>query len=239
MTSWVMFGHSPLFGDLVDIIRANGGQLRKVVQNIPEQVRAGTKPLAALIEEQRRVGGGEQIQVQALADFTPEQGERYLIGFRSHRLIPLRAELRRRWALEFPALIHPRAMVSPTAHIGEGSFVGAGAIVAAGCNIGRYALLNRGCTIGHDCVLEDFVNVGPGANLASFVTLRANSTISLGANLVNWVEVGAHSVVAAGAVVLENVPERTLVAGIPARVKKLLELPDAPAAIEERADITR
>ena len=235
MIDYVMFGHGPLFGDIVDIIRANGGRLRKVVQNIPEQVRPGTKPITELIEEQARIAQADgceiRIEVEQLDDFTPRPGERYLIGFRSHRLIPLREEAQRRWGLTFPALLHPSAVVSPTARIGEGTFIAAGAIVGSGCSIGRYALLNRGCTIGHDCVIEDFANVGPGANLASFVTLRRCATVGIGATLINWVEVGLHSVIGAGAVVTQNVAAHTLAVGVPAQPKKQVNRDPGPDSL--------
>ena len=220
-----MFGHGPLFGDIVDLIRATGGRLKSVIQNIPEEVRAGTKPLARLIDEQERRWPDElRIDVAPLENFQPVAGEKCVIGFRGHRLTPLRNHLRVRFGLTFPALIHPTAIISPTAEVGEGTIVGAGAIVGSGVRLGRFALLNRGCTVGHDCSLEDFANVGPGANLASFVTLRQSATVGIGATIINFLEVGAHSVVGAGAVVTKDVPEHTLVAGVPATPKKLLNL---------------
>jgi sugar O-acyltransferase (sialic acid O-acetyltransferase NeuD family) len=225
---YVMFGHSPLFGDLVDIIVAKGGRLKKVVQNIPEQVRPGTKPLSQLIDEQERsLAPGNSltsITVQQLESFVPEEGENYIIGFRSHRLIPLWTELRRRFCMSFGSLIHPRAIVSPTAQIGEGAFIGAGVIVGSGTTVGRFSLLNRGCTIGHDCILADFANVGPGANLASFVSLQRSAVVGIGATLLNWVVLGEYSVVAAGATVIASVPAHTLVMGVPAKPAKQVNL---------------
>lgn len=119
MIDYVRFGHSPLFGDLADIIRSAGGRLKKVVQNLPEQVRPGSKPLAELIAEQERCcaldGTARRIAFEKLEVFEPQEGERYLIGFRSHRLIPLRAELIGTWGLTFPPLIHATAVISPSA----------------------------------------------------------------------------------------------------------------------------
>jgi sugar O-acyltransferase (sialic acid O-acetyltransferase NeuD family) len=223
MTNYVMFGHSPLFGDLVDLICANGGCLKKVVQNIPETVRPGTKSLAVLIADQdarRAKKGLPPIVIETLENFQSKPDERYLIGFRGAAMIPLLSLLKERFNLSFPVLAHPSAVISPTALLGEGTFVGAGAVVASGVRIGRFALLNRGCTVGHDCVVGDFANIGPGANLASFAEIGTAAVIGIGATVLNWVRVGSYSIVAAGAVALDHVPEETLVAGVPAKPKK-------------------
>lgn len=78
---------------------------------------------------------------------------------------------------------------------------------------GRYAVtVGEMCTVGHNatvhgCLLEDAVLVG------------------IGARVLNDARIGEGSLVAAGAVVLEHtvVPPRSLVAGVPARVKRSLE----------------
>ncbi len=94
--------------------------------------------------------------------------------------------------------------------IGERSNVQDGAVLHG--MKGRYAVVvGNGCTIGHNatvhgCVLEDDVLVG------------------MGAVVLNGAVIGAGSIVAAGAVVPERmkVAPRSLVAGVPARVKREL-----------------
>ncbi|MFC1866658.1 acyltransferase [Thermodesulfobacteriota bacterium] len=48
--------------------------------------------------------------------------------------------------------------------------------------------------------------------------------VGVGAIILHGVRIGRLSVVAAGSVVMEDVPERTVVAGIPAKVKKHLDV---------------
>jgi len=72
-------------------------------------------------------------------------------------------------------------------------------------------------------LLEDDVSVGHGALLHG-CTIRRGALIGMGAKVLNDAEVGEGALVAAGAVVREGfaVPPRTLVAGIPATVRREL-----------------
>ena len=74
-------------------------------------------------------------------------------------------------------VIHPTAIVSPSASIGAGSVLCAGVIVNARATISRGAILNTACTVDHDCILGDGVHVSPGVNLAGNVTIGARSII--------------------------------------------------------------
>lgn len=80
-------------------------------------------------------------------------------------------------------------------------------------------------------VLEDEVSVGHGAVLHG-CTIGAGSLIGMGAMVLNDAVVGEGSLVAAGAVVREGfkVPPRSLVAGVPAVVKRPLTDAEAERA---------
>jgi carbonic anhydrase/acetyltransferase-like protein (isoleucine patch superfamily) len=76
-------------------------------------------------------------------------------------------------------------------------------------------LVGEMCTIGHNatvhgCVLEDEVLVG------------------MGATVLNGAHIGSGSIIAAGAVIPEGmqVPPRSLVAGVPGRIRRTLGEPD-------------
>lgn len=94
-----------------------------------------------------------------------------------------------------PVLIHPLAIVSKSAVIGEGAQIMAGAVLQANCRIGQSAIVNTGAIVEHDAAIADGVHVAPGS-------------IALGA-----ANVGAYSMIGAGAVILPGatVPESTLV----------------------------
>lgn len=124
----------------------------------------------------------------------------------------------RRRGFAFARIIHPRAIVSPSATIASGVFVGAGAIVGARASLAEDVLVNRGANLGHDAAISSCVTIGPGAVLAGCVSVGAGSVIGVGAVVSDHLAIGGDTVVAAGSVVVKPVGERRFVAGSPARV---------------------
>jgi serine acetyltransferase len=74
--------------------------------------------------------------------------------------------------------------------------------------------------VEHDCLIEDYAQVSPGTTLCGYVKVGKRSFISANSTLIPHIEVGEDSIVAAGAVVIENVPNRVMVAGVPSKIKK-------------------
>ena len=117
-------------------------------------------------------------------------------------------------------VIHPRATVSPSANIADGSIVMANSVLAAGSELGKFCMVNRGATIGHHTTLGDFCTAGPGVNIGGTCSLGRNTYVGIGATVLNKIRVGSHCLIGAGAVVTKNVPDHTLVMGVPAHVVK-------------------
>lgn len=123
---------------------------------------------------------------------------------------------------QLATLVHPRATIAPDVAIGAGTVVMAGAVINTNTQIGRFAVVNTGAVIDHDNVIEDNVQIGPGATLAGRVVCRADSFVGTGATIIPRIEIGRRSYVAAGAVVTRPVVARALVAGCPAKLKRML-----------------
>lgn len=103
--------------------------------------------------------------------------------------------------------------------------------------VGQRVFINHGCTLNDIGGIDigDDVMLGPNVSLLSSghpveplnrnrritaapIVIDRNVWVAAGAIVVQGVTVGADSVVAAGAVVANDVPPATLVAGVPARV---------------------
>ena len=132
-------------------------------------------------------------------------------------------ELLEERGFELITAIHPSAVIAPDSVVGSGSVVVAGVVVSPAAVIGRGAILNTAATVGHDCTIADGAHIGPGVHIAGHVRVGRGAWIGIGATIIDRKRIGAWSIVGAGAVVIEDVPDRVLVAGVPARIVKSVE----------------
>jgi sugar O-acyltransferase (sialic acid O-acetyltransferase NeuD family) len=232
MKKYVMFGHNNLFGDLVEIIHANGGILTKIFQNIPEPLYPNRPTLSQrlhyLQNSTLNPAGINQffpIQVESLDCFTPEVDEYYPMGFTGFKMDSLKKQLQSQFSLIFESLIHPTAIISPSATISEGVIVNAGSIIASGVFLGNHVAINKGVIVGHDTHLGDYVVVQPGVKIGGHVRVHQGVLLGIGSVIIEDLTIEEYSITAAGSVVIDNVPSYTLVAGVPAIVKKTINLP--------------
>lgn len=113
--------------------------------------------------------------------------------------------------------IHPSAVVSKFAAIGEGSAILANATVNADATIGKHCILNTACVIEHDNKLYDFVHISPRAALAGNVTVGECSQVGIGAAVRQGITICADCIVGAGAAVVKDIFEDGIYIGVPAR----------------------
>jgi sugar O-acyltransferase (sialic acid O-acetyltransferase NeuD family) len=211
----ILFGTGNMLSDIYDCCAATQVPVSAIVLNVEEEVRPRTKGLAARLAEL-----GEQPALRRLEAFEPVPGEQYFLVPTTPAKRRLVDELRRRFGIRFARLVHPSAYVSRYASLGEGVFVGARSVVAAGAVLADHAFVNRGVTVGHDTTIGEYARLQPGCNVGGHVRIGRAALIGIGAQVQQELVVGDHAVVAAGAAVIEDVPERTLVAGVPAAVKQ-------------------
>jgi sugar O-acyltransferase (sialic acid O-acetyltransferase NeuD family) len=139
------------------------------------------------------------------------------VGASSARAAIARRLRARFGALEFPALVHPGAWLAAGTRVGEGSVVFAGALVNVGVRLGAHVIVNLGCTVSHDCDLADFVSLGPGVHLPGNVRVGEAADLGAGCCARPGARIGARVILGAGAVVVDDLPDDCLAAGVPAR----------------------
>ncbi|WP_285248325.1 gamma carbonic anhydrase family protein [Pseudarthrobacter sp. efr-133-R2A-89] len=132
--------------------------------------------------------------------------------------------------------VHESAFIAPSASIignatlaaDSSAFYGvsvradtAAITVGAGSNLQDNVVLHA--DPGFPCTVGERVSVGHAA-VVHGCTVEDDCLIGMGATVLNGAVIGAGSLVAAGAVVLEGtvVPPRSLIAGVPAKVRREL-----------------
>lgn len=101
----------------------------------------------------------------------------------------------------FATVIHPRAIVSPSAVLGEGSAVMAGAIVGTQARLGMGSIVNCGAVVDHHAIVEDFGHLGVNASMAGGTVLGRGAWMQAGAALGYGVKVPTGLTLAPGVAV--------------------------------------
>lgn len=209
----------------VRLVGVGAGGHAKVAVEIARAV--GGFELVGLLDPRVELHGSDVLGVPVLGDdallssLYDDGVTHAFIGLGSAHDMRPRARLHARVraaGFEVATLVHPAAVVSPSAALGAGATVCAAAVVQAGARLGEDALVNTGAIVEHDCVLGDHVHVASGARLASGVRVGDLVHVGLGACVNQNLSIGTGSTVGAGAVVVDDVPDGVVVVGVPARI---------------------
>lgn len=120
----------------------------------------------------------------------------------------------------FATVIHPSAVVSTFAVIGAGSVILQNVVVSSRAVIGRHVQVLPLSVVSHDAEVGDYATIAGGVSISGFVKIGRSSYIGTHAAIRGGVSIGEGALVGMGSVVLRDVAENAMVAGVPA-----MELP--------------
>ena len=199
--SIILIGGSGHARVIIDSIRVSGGTVFGILD---DGLAAGTEVLGVPV-------------LGKTADYVQYADHPFLIAIGNNDVRKRIAEkLHVRWA----TVVHPAAVVSRYAVIGEGTVIMPRAVVNAGAAVGRHRIINTGAIVEHDNVLGDFVHISPNAALGGTVRVGVGTHIGIGACVRNNINICGGCTVGAGAAVVKDITLPGTYVGVPAgRIK--------------------
>jgi sugar O-acyltransferase (sialic acid O-acetyltransferase NeuD family) len=110
-----------------------------------------------------------------------------------------------------PNLVHPSAVVEPSARLGEANQILANAVVGSSATIASNCIVNCAAIVCHDSFLHDNVHLAPGAILAGGVIVGPDTLIGMGVKINRNVRVGRRVVIHNGCIVNRDVRDDSVV----------------------------
>jgi sugar O-acyltransferase (sialic acid O-acetyltransferase NeuD family) len=124
-----------------------------------------------------------------------------------------------------PNFIHNKADIAPTIFIdNEGIYIESSTIIFPYVTIERDVMICGGTIVAHHCHLAQGTFISAGVNFGASIRTGKYAYIGIGSTIMTGIkELGEDCLVGAGAVVIRDVPERAVVAGVPAKVLRIKE----------------
>ncbi|MBU6081825.1 acetyltransferase [Allobacillus halotolerans] len=117
-----------------------------------------------------------------------------------------------------PTLIHPTAVISPSATIGKGVYIQANAYIWTKVRINDFCIISPGAVIAHHSSIGDACLISSQATVGASITIEKEVFIGMGSTTVTGIyKIGQKSTIGAGALVLKDVDSNAVYAGVPAK----------------------
>ncbi len=115
-----------------------------------------------------------------------------------------------------PSIIHPLAVVSSSARIGDGVLIMPLAVVNADARIADLVIINTAAIVEHDADIDEAAHLAPRCAIGGSVRVGARTLLGIGSVVRPDVTIGADAIVGAGSAVVAPVPDGAMVGGVPA-----------------------
>ena len=123
-----------------------------------------------------------------------------------------------------PNYIHPSVIISPNVIIGEGVYILLGTTIMPHTIIKDFVMISMGVHLAHHCLLEEGVFLSTGCNFGASIHAHKYAYCGISSTIMTGIhELGEDCLIGAGAVVIRNVHDRAVMAGVPAKVLKIKE----------------
>ena len=99
---------------------------------------------------------------------------------------------------KIPNVIHPSAVLAPSARWGVGCAIRAGSVIGTEATLGDGVIVNSGAVVDHHCSVQDYAHLGTNACMAGGSMLGRGAWMQAGSALGYGVQVPAGTVLSVG-----------------------------------------
>lgn len=114
-------------------------------------------------------------------------------------------------------IVSKNAYISEKAKIGKGCVIMPGATIQIGAQIEDNCIINTNSCIDHDCIIKSHVHISSGATVTGSVIIGEETFIGAGSSIKDYIKIGKQCIVGVGTVVVKDIPNNSIVVGVPAK----------------------
>lgn len=153
--------------------------------------------------------------IGTIKDWRPSENEVFIIGISSPKGKEKVASILKSKGAKFVTLIHPAALVSEDASIGEGCVITGRSVIGGGAQIGDFVHI-AASMVGQDAIIGDYSTTTAFANLTNAI-IGKRVFVGSHAVILNKLKIGDDAFVCVGSIVYSNVKAGYKVFGNPAK----------------------
>lgn len=135
----------------------------------------------------------------------------------------IRKKLSQKVSHLFSTCIHSTSTIDDKSKVDIGTAIFHGVTIQRDAFIGKHCIVNTNSSVDHDCIIEDFVHIAPSATLCGNVRVGEGTLIGANATILPNIIVGKWCIIGAGAVLTDNIPDYSLVVGVPGKIVRILK----------------
>jgi sugar O-acyltransferase (sialic acid O-acetyltransferase NeuD family) len=202
------------------VIVGAGGFGREVLSWALDCEEAGRLPHVGgfLDDEQDAMEGFDIPRLGSISDYAPTPRDRFIVALGKPSSKRRLVEMLKDKGGQFVTLIHPTAVVTRSASLGEGVIMTPFTMANPGAIAGRFVTIISFSGLGHDARAGEFTTISSHVDVTGYAELGRDVFVASGARILPRVKVGDGATIGAGAVVMRRVKPGATVYAEPAKL---------------------
>lgn len=120
--------------------------------------------------------------------------------------------------IRLATIIDKTAIIDPTVKVGAGSVIMANVVIDKDASIGDNVFIYISVTIAHDSIIGSHSFLAPRVAIAGFTTIGESTFLGINTTIIDNLILCPHLIVGGGAVVVNNIQQPGIYAGVPAKL---------------------